>query len=183
MAQTVNWCRVWLKETTVFLIPPPCWSSWTPSTTLPVAGQTLCLRSVQCVVNMVPNKNMITNWCNLTVVHLATNNKVSGTCRGHPGGWGVERSSSNLKVGSSIPSIPHLHAEVYLSKMLNPELCLIEQQSAANRCTVWMCVWMGECKTVLHYINTNHLLFTCLTCLSQLQHLNITCCCLELNTS
>ena len=33
-----------------------------------------------------------------------------------------------------------------LSKMLNPELCLIEQQSAANRCTVWMCVWLGECK-------------------------------------
>ena len=30
--------------------------------------------------------------------------------------------------------------------MLNPELCLIEQQSAANRCTVWMCVWLGECK-------------------------------------
>ena len=46
---------------------------------------------------------------------------------------GVEWLSSNLKVGSSIPS---LHAEVSLSKMLNPELCLIEQQSAANRCTV-----------------------------------------------
>ena len=43
----------------------------------------------------------------------------------------------------------NLHAEVSLSKMLNPELCLIEQQSAANRCTVWMCVWLGECKTVL----------------------------------
>ena len=42
-----------------------------------------------------------------------------------------------------------LHAEVSLRKMLNPELCLIEQQSAANRCTVWMCVWLGECKTVL----------------------------------
>ena len=40
----------------------------------------------------------------------------------------------------------NLHAEVSLS---NPELCLIEQQSAANRCTVWMCVWLGECKTVL----------------------------------
>ena len=26
---------------------------------------------------------------------------------------------------------------------------LLEQQSAANRCTVWMCVWPGECKTVL----------------------------------
>ena len=60
----------------------------------------------------------------------------------------VEWSSSNLKVGSSIfPK--NLHAEVSLSKMLNPELCLIEQQSAANRCTVWMCVWLGECKTVL----------------------------------
>ena len=64
---------------------------------------------------------------------------------------GVEWSSSNLKVGSLIPSLPkkNLHAEVSLSKMLNPELCLIEQQSAANRCTVWMCVWLGECKTVL----------------------------------
>ena len=40
----------------------------------------------------------------------------------------------------------NMHAEVSLSKMLNPELCLIEQQSAANRCTVWMCVWLGECK-------------------------------------
>ena len=38
----------------------------------------------------------------------------------------AERSSSNLKVGSLIPSIPHLHAEVSLSKMLNPELPLIE---------------------------------------------------------
>ena len=31
---------------------------------------------------------------------------ISGGC-----GWGVERSFSNLKVGSSIPSLPHLHAE------------------------------------------------------------------------
>ena len=31
-----------------------------------------------------------------------------------------------------------------LGKMLNPDLSLIEQKSAANRCTVWMCVWMGE---------------------------------------
>ena len=64
---------------------------------------------------------------------------------------GVEWSSSNMKVRSSIPSLPknNMHAEVSLSKMLNPELCLIEQQSAANRCTVWMCVWLGECKTVL----------------------------------
>ena len=61
-------------------------------------------------------------------------------------GWGVEQSSSNLKVGSSIPSLPILHAEVSLGKMLNPEFPLIEQQSAANRCTVWMCVRMGECK-------------------------------------
>ena len=43
----------------------------------------------------------------------------------------------------------NLHAKVSLSKLLNPELCLIEQQSAANRYTVWMCVWLGECKTVL----------------------------------
>ena len=49
----------------------------------------------------------------------------------------VEWSSSNLKVGRLIPSLPkNLHAEVSLSKMLNPEMCLIEQQSAANRCTV-----------------------------------------------
>ena len=60
-------------------------------------------------------------------------------------GWGVERSSSNLKVGSSIPSLPILHAEVSLGKMLNPELPLIEQQSAAHRCTVWMCVWLQNC--------------------------------------
>ena len=44
--------------------------------------------------------------------------------------------SPNLKVGSSIPSLPNLHAEVSLGKMLNPELAPIEQQSAANRCTV-----------------------------------------------
>ena len=52
---------------------------------------------------------------------------------------GVEWSSSHLKVGSLIPSLPkkNLHAEVSLSKILNPELCLnCEQQSAANRCTV-----------------------------------------------
>ena len=36
--------------------------------------------------------------------------------------------------------------------MLNPELPLIERQSAANRCTVWMCVWLGECKTVLYRV-------------------------------
>ena len=64
-------------------------------------------------------------------------------------GWGVEWSSSNLKVVSSIPSLLHLHAEVSLGKILNPELPLIEQNSAANKCTVWMCVWLGECKTVL----------------------------------
>ena len=49
---------------------------------------------------------------------------------------GYQRSFSNLKVGSSIPSLPHLCAEVSLGKMLNPELSLIEQQRAANRCTV-----------------------------------------------
>ena len=60
----------------------------------------------------------------------------------------------------------NLHAEVSLSKMLNPELPLIEQQSAANT-TVWMCVWLGECKNCTvksfkwssrlekRYINTN----------------------------
>ena len=71
-------------------------------------------------------------------------------------GWGVEWSSPNLIVGSSIPSLPHLHAEVSLGKMLNPELPLIEQQSAANRCTVWMCVWMGEYKTVLWRALSGH---------------------------
>ena len=56
---------------------------------------------------------------------------------------GVERSSSNQKVGSLIPSLPHLHAEVSLGKMLNPELPLIEYKES-KRCTVWMCGWMGE---------------------------------------
>ena len=53
--------------------------------------------------------------------------------------------------------LPHLHAEVSLGKMLNPEYPLIEQKSAASRCTVWMCVWKGECQTVLWsaiYIHT-----------------------------
>ncbi|CAB1443842.1 unnamed protein product [Pleuronectes platessa] len=35
-------------------------------------------------------------------------------------------SSSNLKVGGSIPSLNHLHAEVSLGKMLNPEWPPIE---------------------------------------------------------
>ena len=58
----------------------------------------------------------------------------------HPVAEGVEWSSSNLKVRS--PVFPNLHAEVSLSKMQNPELRLIEQQSAANRRAVWMCGWM-----------------------------------------
>ena len=36
----------------------------------------------------------------------------------------------------------NLHAEVSLSKMLNPELCLIEQQSAANRCMNCKVLWV-----------------------------------------
>ena len=48
--------------------------------------------------------------------------------------------------GRQFEGLPHLHAKVSLGKMLNPELPLIEQQSAANRCTVCMCVrenwWM-----------------------------------------
>ena len=36
-----------------------------------------------------------------------------------------------------------------LEQDAEPRIALIEQQSAANRCTVWMCVWMGEWKTVL----------------------------------
>ena len=63
--------------------------------------------------------------------------------------WGVEWSTPNQKVGSSIPSLLNRHAEVSLGKMLKPQLAPIEQQSAANRCPVWMCVWLGECKTVL----------------------------------
>ena len=43
-------------------------------------------------------------------------NDIMGGC-----GWGVEWSSPNLKVGSSIPSLPNLHADVSLGKMLNPE--------------------------------------------------------------
>ena len=71
---------------------------------------------------------------------------------------GIEWLSPNLKVNSSIPSLPKKSAicEVSLSKMLNPELCLIEQQSAANRCTVWMCVWLGDCKTVLWSAFSGH---------------------------
>ena len=51
---------------------------------------------------------------------------------------GVEWSSSNHEGRQFDPqsSQKNLHVEVSLSKMLNPELCLIEQQGAANRCTV-----------------------------------------------
>ena len=51
---------------------------------------------------------------------------------------GVEWTSSKAEGRQFDPqsSQKNLHAEVSLSKMLNPELCLIEQQSAANRCTV-----------------------------------------------
>ncbi|CAB1453531.1 unnamed protein product [Pleuronectes platessa] len=46
----------------------------------------------------------------------------------HPGSHssGVECSSSNLKVGSSIPSLTYLHADLSLGKMLNPEWPPIE---------------------------------------------------------
>ena len=61
---------------------------------------------------------------------------------------GVEWASSAVRS----PVFPkNLHAKVSLSKMLNPELCLIEQQRAANRCTVWKCVWLGEGKTVQRF--------------------------------
>ena len=48
--------------------------------------------------------------------------------------------------------------------MLNPELCLIEQQSAANRCTVWMCVcdWVNVklyCKELWVVIKTRKALY------------------------
>lgn len=43
---TVNWCRVSCRKTTVYPTPPLCCSSWTRSTTLPVAGHALCPRSV-----------------------------------------------------------------------------------------------------------------------------------------
>ena len=60
------------------------------------------------------------------------------------------------EVGSSIPSLPHLHVEVSLGKMLNPELPLIAQTSAANRSTVWICVceWVNGklyCKALKKY--------------------------------
>ena len=72
------------------------------------------------------------------------------------------------KIGSSIPSLSkkktkkNLHAEVSLSKMLNPELCLIEQQR--NRCTVWMCVcdWVNVklyCKELWVVIKTRKELY------------------------
>lgn len=60
MAQIVNWCRVWWKETTVFLTRPPCWSSWTPLTMPLVAGHTSCLRSVS-RRSVIPKKEMIIN--------------------------------------------------------------------------------------------------------------------------
>ena len=44
--------------------------------------------------------------------------------------------SSVYLMAAVAPVFPkNLHAEVSLSKILNPKLCLIEQ-SAANRCTV-----------------------------------------------
>ena len=114
------------------------------------------MEHLQSNLTNTPNDYIQDNACKLFWFQLGTNFSSSGTIyflnlRLHIGvcGWGVEWSSSNLKVGSSIPSLPQLHAEVSLGKMLNPELQLIEQQSASNRCTVWMCVWMGECKTVL----------------------------------
>ena len=49
---------------------------------------------------------------------------------------GVEWSSSNLQVGSLIPSLPNKSAcRSVLEQDAEPR-CLIEQQSAANRCTV-----------------------------------------------
>ena len=52
-----------------------------------------------------------------------------------------------------------LHAEVSLSKMLNPELCLIEQQSAewvwlgeCENCTVKLFVWSSQTRKVLYKI-------------------------------
>ena len=52
---------------------------------------------------------------------LKGSRRKSGGC-----GWGEEWSSSNLKVGGSIPSLNNLHAEVSLGKMLNPEWPPIE---------------------------------------------------------
>ena len=61
-ARTVSWCRAWWRETTAFRTPPPCWSSWTPSTTLPAAGRASCLRLVLCRA-VDPNNMRIINWC------------------------------------------------------------------------------------------------------------------------
>ena len=52
---------------------------------------------------------------------------------------GVEWSSSNLKVGSSIfPKRKICMPKCPWARCWTPELCLIEQQSPANSCTVWM---------------------------------------------
>ena len=78
---------------------------------------------------------------------------------------GVEWLSSNLKVGSLIPTLPkNLHAQVSLSKMLNPELCLIEQQSAANIDALYKCVcdWVNVklyCKVLWVVIKTRKALY------------------------
>ncbi|CAB1441518.1 unnamed protein product [Pleuronectes platessa] len=50
-----------------------------------------------------------------------TANWTEKQCAGAAVAEGVEWSSSNLKVGGSIPSLTHLRAEVSLGKMLNPE--------------------------------------------------------------
>ena len=61
---------------------------------------------------------------------------------------------------SSIPSLPHLHAEVSMGKMLNPELPLIEQQSAAlYEC---VCYWVNVilyCKELWVVIKTRNALY------------------------
>ncbi|CAB1427997.1 unnamed protein product [Pleuronectes platessa] len=84
--------------------------------------------------------------CGLSATKAATQSPVwtRGTvAEFEPGAWGRVRhsgtvsrgdlvvtiwrwSSSNLKVGSSIPSLTHLHAEVSFVKMLNPEWPPIE---------------------------------------------------------
>ena len=77
-------------------------------------------------------------------------------------GWGVEWSSPNLKVGRSIPSLPNLHAEVSLGKMLNPELPLMEQQLLIDALYECVCEWVNVklyCKELWVVIKTRKALY------------------------
>ena len=97
----------------------------------PISGTSQGLASVQALVGAQPNVEKLVK-DHLAVQSLIRAYQVNFTCYlGHLRAAvveGVEWSSSNLKIGSSIPqsSQKNLHAEESLSKMLNPKLCLIE---------------------------------------------------------